>query len=163
VAAAPEGLVRERTVVGKALAALPFLPFAIPALWSWFRIVQRACQRRWRRPGWYGRVLWTASYTAACLWIWASMSRGLTPNSQELDCRIAGQSFDPAYFYDHRGPLPPLLVSSPCNATYDLVAAWINPAIVICLILGTVALAVLVASAARRATTRTEPDHATSP
>lgn len=143
VLATPGGLLRERTIGGKILWSVPLLPFVLPALWSWFRIVQRVCQRRWRERGWYGRVLWTATYTAACLSFWASEQRGLTPNSQEASCRYAGQSFDSDYFYSHFGPLPPLLNSSPCNDHYDLVAGWINPTIVVCLILAVAALAAL--------------------
>lgn len=163
LAAVPGGLLRERTVVGTAIAYLPFVPFVLPAAWSWFRIVQRAWQGRWQRPRWYARLLWTFLYTATLLWGWASLSRGFTPNSQALNCRIAGQSFDPDYYYSHVGPLPPLLVSSPCNRDYDLVAGWINPAIVICLLMTVAASVALAVSSVRVAaeSAGSGPDRAT--
>lgn len=150
MSALPGGLVRERTLVGKVLAFSPFLPFVIPALWSWFRIGQRMWQRRWRRPGWHARVLWTSLYTAVCLIGWALSQQDFMPDDVEQSCGYAGQTFDESYHDSHLGPLPPLLNSSPCNRNYDLVAPWINPTIVICLLLAIAALAALIWSAVRR-------------
>lgn len=153
--AVPGGFMRERTVFLTIVAYSWLIPFVAPAAWSWFRVGQRIWQRRWREPRWYARVLWTSLYSATCLVAWAAMSRGLTPNSQEANCRYAGQSFDSDYHYSHFGPLPPLLNSSPCNEHYDLVAAWINPAIVVLLLVTTAAAAALAAAAVHRsATTR---------
>lgn len=125
---------------------VPFFPFAVPLLWSSFRLVQSVRRRRWHRAGWYGRLLWTSCYTASFLALWAALQRGLTPNSQEQSCSVAGQGLDELYYYNHHGPLPPLLNSSPCNSNYDLVPAWVNPTIVICLLLATAALAMTVSA-----------------
>lgn len=154
IAAVPGGMVRERTIGGKILWATPFLLIALPALWSWFRIGQRIWQRRWRQPRWYGRVLWTSSYTAICLWVWALSQQDFMPGDVERRCGYAGQTFDESYHMSHLGPLPPILNSSPCNRNYDLVAVWINPTIVVCLALAVAAVAALTWDAVRPT-----PDH----
>ncbi|OJV28123.1 MAG: hypothetical protein BGO26_06695 [Actinobacteria bacterium 69-20] len=142
----------EPTLLGKALAFLPFAPLVLPAVWSWVRVAQRLWQRRWQRPRWYARLLWTFPYTALLLVVWTATRRGLTPNSWESSCRDAGQSFDPDYAYRHPGPLPPLLNSAPCNRDYDLVAGWVNPTIVILLLMTIAASAALMASSLHDAT-----------
>jgi hypothetical protein len=148
--ALPGGMVRgERTLVGKIFAFSPFLPFVIPAVWSWFRIAQRVRQGRWRRPRWYARMLWTSLYTATILWLWAVLSR-VEPWHQDDFCRFAGQGYDDDLYHNYAGPLPPLLLSAPCNEHYDRIPVWINPAIVICLLLTVAALGALTAAAIRR-------------
>lgn len=158
VVAVPGGLPRERTLVGKALAFLPFTPFVFPAVWSWFRVVQRAWRRRWLRPRWYARLLWTCPYSALLLWVWAILQQEIWPGEVEWSCAYAGQSFDESYHNSHPGPLPPLLNSSPCNRDYDLVAWWINPAIVILLLATVVSSGALMASSLLSATEAADSD-----
>ena len=142
----------EPTLIGKALAFLPFAPLVLPAVWSWVRVAQRMWQRRWLRPRWYARLLWTLPYTALVLVGWTVTRPGLTPSSWESSCRDVGQSFDPDYAYRHPGPLPPLLNSAFCNRDYDLVAGWVNPTIVILLLMTIAASAALMASSLHDAT-----------
>lgn len=130
--ALPGGLVRAMGFGARFNRFVPFLPFAVPLLWSVFRLVQGVRMHRWHRAGWYGRLCWTAWYTVFSLALWAALQRGLTLNSQRQACSAAGQSLDKLYYDSHPGPLPPLLNSSPCDRYYDLVPAWVNPTIVIC-------------------------------
>lgn len=152
----PGGLLRERTVVLTLVAYSPLLPFIAPAAWSWFRVGQRIWQRRWRESRFHARLLWTCLYTAIGLIGWALSKQNFMPDDVERSCGYAGQSFDESYYADHLGPLPPILNSSPCNEHYDLVAAWINPAIVALLLLAAASLAALATAGVQRAA-RTRP------
>lgn len=144
--AATGGLLREKTLVGRIGWFVPLLPFVALFLWSVFRLAQSVWQHRWRRDGWYARLFWTSLYAASGLWVWAITRGGLTPGDLERTCGAAGQSFNESYYQSHQGPWPPLLNSVPCNRNYDLVASWINPTIVICLLLAIAAFVALVLS-----------------
>lgn len=85
--------------------------------------------RRWRKPH-----LWLLLSVASCvggfvIWCWGVFSGGL--DAQETCEILRGQVYDDGYREEHwREPSRVFPLHNKCNASYDLVAAWINPTLV---------------------------------
>ncbi|MBG0569294.1 hypothetical protein [Actinoplanes aureus] len=102
-------------------------------LWLWGRPLLTG---RWRRPGWFVATAVLGVLAAAVTWFIGAFAGGLDP---EESCHTSGTTYDPAYRAAHwREPSRWFPLHDRCNADYDLVPAWVNPALVL--------LAVLVAA-----------------
>ncbi|HEX5740582.1 MAG TPA: hypothetical protein VFY17_03385 [Pilimelia sp.] len=106
-------------------------------------MVRGARSGNWRRPAWFGHATWVFFCLTAGTWLWGSFSGGL---DMEEACRFQhGQPYDEAYYEAHRADYFRLFpLTRRCHATYDMVPAWVNPAVVGCgLLLATSAAGVL--------------------
>lgn len=100
----------------------------------------------WRRPGWFGHAAWASLFLLVSVWLWGAMSGGL---NIEKSCYFHHQSYDDAYHDAHRDDYYRLFpLSRNCNADYDMVASWVNPAVVVLSLLAIVSLTGAVASLA---------------
>lgn len=83
-----------------------------------------------RRPV-HWLALWALSSVALFLtWLWGVWSGGL--DVAETCTLLKGQTYDADYRRDHyREPSQIFPLHNRCNASYDLVPAWINPALVL--------------------------------
>ncbi|MET7655509.1 hypothetical protein [Streptomyces sp. NPDC005486] len=84
-----------------------------------------------RRSPLFWLMLSGLSYVGLFLtWIWGAWSGGL--DVAETCTLLRGQKFDDAYRAEHwREPSQAFPLHNKCNASYDLVPAWINPALVL--------------------------------
>lgn len=84
----------------------------------------------WRRPGWFGHAAWASFFLLVLVWLRGAMSGGL---DMEETCRITHhQPYDDAYYDAHRRDYFRLFpLSNHCNADYDMVPSWVNPAVAV--------------------------------
>ncbi|SIN41036.1 hypothetical protein [Micromonospora cremea] len=119
------------------------LCLAIPALlvlWLWGRPLYTG---RWKTPGWFlgTAALWVAA--TAITWFRGAFS-GAFMNAEE-SCHSAGATYDGAYRSAHwQEPSRWFPLHNKCNATFDLVPAWVNPALVLLPLLATMCVGVAV-------------------
>jgi hypothetical protein len=89
-----------------------------------------SAQRTVRQARWWRAALASGLLTLAlCAF---GMTQAFTGLEVGETCTLfEEQVFDPEYWAAHRqdSPLPPY--SSPCNAEYDMVPGWVNPAIAV--------------------------------
>ncbi|RYZ32001.1 MAG: hypothetical protein EOP01_02155 [Propionibacteriaceae bacterium] len=111
------------------IASLQFCPLLIIPVWSSVRLWSRARAGRWRRPGWFAEAGCTSFYLLALAWMRGFLAGGLRTDK---DCLVHHQHYDEAFREAHHAELFRLFpLTNPCNATYDLVPAWVNPAVVV--------------------------------
>ncbi|MER7461123.1 hypothetical protein [Micromonospora sp. NPDC126480] len=105
-------------------------------LWLWGRPL---VDGRWRTPGWFLATAGLCVVAAAGTWFVGAFSgSSLDP---EESCHAAGTTYDSAYRSTHREEPSRLFpLHNRCNATYDLVPAWVNPTLVLLLLLTTTCL-----------------------
>lgn len=103
---------------------------------------------RWRTPGWFVATAAICAGAAAVTWFVGAFAGGLDVGEA---CQAAGAAYDDAYRSAHwREPSRLFPLHNRCNAGYDLVPAWVNPALVLLPLLAVASLVVAV----RLATTR---------
>lgn len=113
---------------------LPLLPvLAIPG-WSLWRVAHGLRTGDWRRPGWFGHLAWASFFLMGMAWLWGALAGGL---DLEETCRFEHhQPFDEANHDAHRDEYRRFFpLSMKCNADYDLVSAWVNPAVAVLFLL----------------------------
>lgn len=128
-------------------ALLPFIPLlAIPG-WGVWRMGRGLRAGTWRRPGWFGHAAWVSLFLLVLVWLWGALSGGL---DIEENCRFQHrQPYDDAYYNAHRDDYFRLFpLSRNCNADYDMVASWVNPAVAALSLLAIVSLTGAVAALA---------------
>ncbi len=84
---------------------------------------------RWRTPGWFVVTAGLCLVATAVTWLIG----GLAGNSLDAEesCRAIGATYDQSYRSTHwQEPSQWFPLHDKCNATYDLVPAWVNPALV---------------------------------
>lgn len=110
-------------------AVANFLLLALPALlvlglWS-----RPLLTGRWKTPGWFvvtGLLCLTAMFVT---WLVGALAG--TATDAESSCHAAGAAYDRAYRSVHwQEPSQWFPLHNRCNAGYDLVPAWVNPALV---------------------------------
>lgn len=102
----------------------------VAPVWSSWQLIQLARGGSWRNPGWFARATWTSLYFWAGAWLWGLFSQAGIAKNEDV-CRWAGQHYDAAYRDAHQAAARQLFpLSDPCNASYDLVPFWVNPAVV---------------------------------
>ena len=126
--------------MGVIASLLLVAPAFLLGLWLWARPLVIG---RWRTPGWFIGTAGCVVVTAAVTWvIGATAGASLDP---EESCHAAGVTYDNAYRSVHwREPSRWFPLHNKCNATYDLVPAWVKPALVLLLLLATICLGVAV-------------------
>jgi hypothetical protein len=112
---------------------------------------------RWRTSGWFIATAGLCAVVAAVTWfIGAFSGSSLDP---EESCHAAGATYDEAYRVAHwREPSRLFPLHNKCNADYDLVPVWVNPALLLLVLLVITCLGVAVWLAV--ANRRTEKDKA---
>ncbi|MBP0461165.1 hypothetical protein [Streptomyces montanisoli] len=107
-----------------------------------YRMARGVRSGAWRRPMWWTRLCSVALFAGLASWIWGVLSEGL--DTREECVLRHHQRYDDAYRAAHeqqaRGLFP---LHDKCNAQYDLVPAWVNPAMVSCAVVAVAAIAVL--------------------
>jgi len=98
---------------------------------------------RWRSPGWFLGTAGGCVVAAVVTWfIGAFSGSSLDP---EESCHAAGVTYDEVYRSAHwREPSQWFPLHNKCNAAYDLVPAWVNPALVLLLLLAIACLGMAV-------------------
>jgi hypothetical protein len=106
--------------------------FAAAPGWSFWRLARDVHRGTWRSSAWFWRATWTSLYLTAGTWLWGLFSQ-VGIRDYEDACRSGGQPFDAAYTSDaHKAAREQLFpLSDPCNVSYDLVPAWVNPTCVV--------------------------------
>ncbi|MFY1573555.1 hypothetical protein ACN26Z_01515 [Verrucosispora sp. WMMD703] len=109
---------------------------ALLVLWLWGRPLLAG---RWKTPGWFLATAALCAVATVVTWF-----IGAFPGSSldaEESCRAAGATYDDAYRSTHwQEPSRWFPLRNKCNATYDLVPAWVNPTLVLLLLLTTTCL-----------------------
>ncbi|AEW99223.1 hypothetical protein [Streptantibioticus cattleyicolor] len=99
---------------------------ALPVLWLWGRPLFTG---GWRSPGWFAGTAGLCLVLTGVTWLVGALSG--TSLSREKSCHAAGADYDRAYQHDHwREASRWFPLHNKCNATYDLVPAWVNPTLV---------------------------------
>lgn len=99
-----------------------------PGLWFWARALVRG---RWRySPGWFaGTAVLLLLATGVTYLVGALAGASLDPAEA---CAARGQIYDGAYITEHFDEQTRVFpLRNACNADYDLVPAWVNPALVV--------------------------------
>jgi hypothetical protein len=113
-------------ILGVVLVVVVFLAWGG---YAWVKTVKMASRGAWRQPS-----LWVYAVGAALLITAVSWTTGMFSQAWDLaeDCARHGQTVDESYQEHHlRDAHHWFPLHSRCNAHYDLVPAWVNPAIVI--------------------------------
>ena len=105
-------------------------------LWLWGRSLFSG---RWRTPGWFIGTAALCVTAAAVTWFVGAFA-GASLDPVEA-CHAAGTTYDAAYHSVHfRESSRWFPLHDKCNANYDLVPAWVNPTLVLLLLLTTTCL-----------------------
>ncbi|MEV4542951.1 hypothetical protein [Micromonospora echinaurantiaca] len=130
-----------------------FLCLAAPTLlvlWLWVRPVFAG---RWKNPGWFVGTAGICAVATAVTWFLGAFA-GSSLDAEE-SCHAAGVTYDDAYRSAHwREPSRWFPLHNKCNATHDLVPAWVNPALVVLPLLAAACLGLAVWLAVVRRRTR---------
>jgi hypothetical protein len=120
-----------------------FLFLAVPALlvlglWS-----RPLFTGRWKTPGWFVVTAVLCFVTTVVTWIIGGLW-GSSLDAEE-SCHAAGATYDRSYRSTHwQEPSRWFPLHDKCNATYDLVPPWVNPALVILPLLAAICLGLAV-------------------
>ncbi|MFF9479759.1 hypothetical protein [Streptomyces sp. NPDC014733] len=137
-----------KQVVVLALLLL-ILGWAMASVWSAYRLYVGIRDRQWRDAKWWAHLLSASLFTALAVWLRGLFSMGL--NVREESQFTHHQPYDDAYQDAHTAEYNKWFpLHSKCNANYDMVPAWVNPVVVLALVVALVSLAVLVQRAATR-------------
>lgn len=127
---------------------LCLIVLAIPA-WSVQRLIKGLRAGGWNRPGWFAHAAWASFYLTVAVWLRGLLSTGL--NSGDVCTYSRHQPVDDAYREAHRDDWFRLFpLSNKCNADYDLVPAWVNPAVAVFVLLCVVSIGGLLWTATLR-------------
>ncbi|WP_260635203.1 hypothetical protein [Streptomyces angustmyceticus] len=111
-------------------------------LWNLFHMAIGLRNGSWRRAMWWTRLCSVALCAGLALWIRGVFGEGL--NVRETCLFVHHERYDAAYWDSHAEEFRKVFpLHNKCNAHYDLVPAWINPAIVTCAVISLAAVAVL--------------------
>lgn len=127
-------------------------------VWNLVRIVQDLRGPFWNRPMWWVRTLSVSLFTGAAAWLYGAASGGL--DVEEACLLDHGQQYDAAYRAAHTEEVQRLFpLHNRCNASYDLVPAWVNPTVAACFVVAVISLVALVRLGLSRATAGKRKDH----
>ncbi|MEV5985454.1 hypothetical protein AB0L85_10570 [Streptomyces sp. NPDC052051] len=128
---------------GALMATVVLAAWLVWNLWNLFRIAGGLRNGSWRRPMWWTRVCSVSLFAGLAAWLWGVFSGGL--DVRTLCVQGHHERYDAAYWDSHAEEFRRLFpLHNKCNAHYDLVPTWVNPAMVICAVVAVAALAVLV-------------------
>jgi hypothetical protein len=120
-------------------AAAFLLVWLVWNVWNVFSLAVGLRDGSWRRPLWWTRLCSVSLFVGIAAWIRGAFSTGLDVGET---CQFAHhERFDGAYWTSHAEEFQKLFpLHSRCNAHFDLVPAWVNPAVVVCAAVALVAL-----------------------
>ncbi|KOG59613.1 hypothetical protein ADK77_39425 [Streptomyces antibioticus] len=128
--------------VGALSAAVVLIGWLVWNLWNLFRIVTGLRDRSWRRPLWWTRVCSVALFVGLTTWIWGVFRGGL--DIRETCQFVRHEYYDRAYRDAHAAEFQSFFpLHNKCNAHFDLVPAWVNGSITVCVVIALAAVAVL--------------------
>ncbi|MGW1255654.1 hypothetical protein ACWD5Q_10795 [Streptomyces sp. NPDC002513] len=123
-------------------ALIAAVALAVWLVWNLFRIVTGLRDRSWRRPLWWTRVCSVAFFAGLASWIWGVFRTGL--DVRETCQFVHHQYYDRAYRDAHAAEFQKFFpLHNKCNAHFDLVPPWLNPALVVCAVISLAAIAAL--------------------
>lgn len=123
-------------------------------LWLWGRPLLNG---RWRQPGWFIATAAFCVVAGAATWLIGSLA-GASLDPEE-SCHAAGTTYDYAYRSAHwREPSRWFPLHNKCNADYDLVPVWINPGLVLLLVLAAACLCAAVWLTTANQRTKKDPE-----
>ncbi|PJM94957.1 hypothetical protein [Streptomyces sp. CB01373] len=106
-------------------------------LWLWGRLLVGG---RWRRSaGWFAGTAVLLLLGTVASWLVGAMA-GTSLDPAEA-CHSAGQTYDEAYRSAHLNETQFFPLHDKCNAGYDMVPGWVNPAVVVLPVLAVACLA----------------------
>jgi hypothetical protein len=112
------------TALACLLVPLGVVYVSVRSVW---RLIGGAHTGIWRRPGWFGHVAWLSLLGTAVAWLCGVLFAGSLDIAESCTYQHH-QQYDAAYREAHPdGYVFP--VTAKCNAGYDLVPSWVNPAI----------------------------------
>jgi hypothetical protein len=117
------------------------LGLAIPIVVVLWLRVRPLVSGRWKTPGWFTATAGLCVAATAVTWVLGAFA-GSSMDPEE-SCHAAGATYDHAYRSAHwQEPSRWFPLHNRCNAHYDLVPAWVNPALVLLPLLATTCLGV---------------------
>ncbi|GAA1359414.1 hypothetical protein [Streptomyces beijiangensis] len=127
---------------GAVAAAVILVVWLLWNLWNVYRITVGLRDGSWRRPMWWTRLCSVALLVGLASWIRGVFSTGL---DLRKTCQfVHHQRYDAAYWESHTAEFRKLFpLHNKCNAHFDLVPGWVDPAVVVCAVVSLVAVAVL--------------------
>ncbi|RMB57075.1 hypothetical protein [Tessaracoccus antarcticus] len=104
--------------------------FALPAI-GVVLSVRDVMIQNWKRGVWFFRCVCVSAYLGVAFWIAGASARpSVGFETYDAFCGRRGWLFDELYYETHRDDYARLYpITGKCNAYYDLVPAWVNPAI----------------------------------
>ncbi len=127
---------------------LPLLALLALPGWSVGKMVVGLRRGSWQTPAWFGHAAWASFLLMVLAWLTGFFAGGL--QWQKTCSYVLHQPYDDAYYSRHRADYLRLFpLSRHCNAGYDLVPGWVNPAVVVFLLLFLVSLAGLARAVVR--------------
>jgi hypothetical protein len=134
---------------GAAIAAVILVVWLVWNLWNVYRLTAGLRDRSWRRPMWWTRLCSVSLFAGLASWIRGVFSAGL--DLRETCQYVHDERYDAAYWESRTDEFRKLFpLHNNCNAHFDLVPGWVNPAIVVCAVISLVAAAVLIGFGIRR-------------
>nr|WSZ96936.1 hypothetical protein OH820_15810 [Streptomyces sp. NBC_00857] len=128
---------------GALTVALLLVVWLVWNLWNLFRIAIDLRNGSWWRPMWWTRLCSVSLFAGLASWIRGGVFGG------GLDVRetcqfVHHERYDEAYWDSHAEEFQKIFpLHNKCNAHFDMVPAWVNPAIATCAIVSLAAIAVL--------------------
>jgi hypothetical protein len=123
--------------------------WALASVWSACRLYAGLRDRQWRAVNWWGHVLSLSLFSTLAVWLYGLFSMGL--NVREECQFVHHQPYDADYRDAHTAEYNKWFpLHRKCNASYDMVPAWVNPVVVLGVVVSLVSLAVLVRFAVAR-------------
>ncbi|ANW20776.1 hypothetical protein [Streptomyces clavuligerus] len=100
-------------------------------VWNVVQLFKALGERFWTQPMWWVRALSVSLFLGAAAWLFGAVPGGL--DVAETCVLNHHQAYDSAYRSAHSEDFDRLFpLSNKCNASYDLVPAWVNPTVAAC-------------------------------
>lgn len=111
-------------------------------LWNLFPLAVGLRNGSWRRAMWWTRLCSVSLCAGLASWVRGVFGGGL--NVRETCLFVHHERYDAKYWDSHAEEFQRIFpLHNKCHAQYDLVPAWVNPAIVTCSLISLAAITVL--------------------
>lgn len=108
-------------------------------MWNLFRITAGLRTASYRRPMWWTRMFSVTLFADFAVWAWGISRGGF---DVEEACNFEhGQRYDDVFWESNSEEFQKIFpLHNKCNEHYDMVPAWVNPAIVVLSLLTVISL-----------------------